>query len=74
MFVRLYQNVHGSVLAAFTRQPNRYPLTTVLAPATGELLQWVKGENAPLLSLLSHCVSSLERSKQELGIPTCHGT
>ena len=48
MFVRLYQNVHGSVLAAFTRQPSRYPLTTVLAPATEELLQWVKGENAPL--------------------------
>ena len=57
-----------AVLAAFTRQPNRYPLTTVLVPAAEELLQWVKGESTPLLSLVSQCVSSLERSKQE-GIP-----
>ena len=54
-----------AVSAAFARQPNCYPLTTVLVPAVEQLHQWVKGENAPFLSLMSHCVTSLERSTRD---------
>ena len=54
-----------AVLSSIARQPNRYPLTTVLVPAIEQLQQWVKGENAPFVFLVTHCMTSLERSTQD---------
>ena len=54
------------VIQSFFKQPNRYPLSTTLVPAAIELHQCMyEGTHAPLYSLLSHCVITLQRSTQE---------
>ena len=54
------------VIHSFFKQPKRYPLSTTLVPAAIELHQCMdEGSHAPLYSLLSHCVTTLQRSTQE---------
>ena len=54
------------VIQSFFKQPNRYPLSTTLVPAAIELHQCMyEGTHAPLYSLLSHCVTTLQHSTQE---------
>ena len=61
------------VIQSFIQQPYRYPLSTTLVPAAIELHQCMyEGTNAPLYSLLSHCVITLQRitRKDVVGTPT----
>ena len=61
------------VLQSFFKQPNRYPLSTTLVPAAIELHQCMyEGSHAPLYSLLSHCVITLQLSTRKgvIGTPT----
>lgn len=56
----------GVALESVFRQPKRYLLDNALVPAALELHESMKeGINAPLLSLLSHCVSTLEKYSQQ---------
>lgn len=59
------------VLATFFQQENRYPLLTVLVPAAQELHQWVDQESTQSVSLLSHCIKTLEaRTRDPIVEPT----
>ena len=60
------------VLQTFFKQPDRYPLSTTLVPAAVELHRHIdEGSHAPLHSLLSYCVNSLQCSTQkDVGTPT----